>query len=227
MKGATAVPLARTTREPNTASMRMSGRSQYFLRTRIKVHNSPMKSIMASSELAGHRVRRRARRMALDPIGDGVAVKPKPQRIPAEQAAHDAHGGHGRIEHQAQDDRAHAGVNEQPDPEPEPPQGRQHAGSGESGQEEGSRDQQSPAAHLPASNERPEAQDSENDCESNSEGPVRRANHYLVDDKPLMSLCRPLSHDTYLSAPVPCQSKGRGTTDGAIHAIQHSRVPDP
>src|SRR3972149_2269701 len=99
MKGATALPLARAMRAPNTASMRMMGRSQYFLRTRMKLHSSTMKSIMASSELPGHRVRRRAWRMAFDPVAEGIAVEAKPQRIPAEQAPHEADGSHGGIEH--------------------------------------------------------------------------------------------------------------------------------
>src|SRR3990172_9077785 len=147
MKGATALPLARTMRAPNTASMRMMGRSQYFLRTRMKLHSSAMKSIMTSSELPGHRVGRRARRMPLDPVGDGIAVKPKPQRILAEQAAHEADGGHSGIEHQAHDHRADAGMEEQPEPEPEPAKGRKHPGEGQSGHEEGGRDDQSPVAH--------------------------------------------------------------------------------
>src|ERR1700730_16525933 len=99
MKGATALPLARTMRAPNTASMRIMGSSQYFLRIRMKLQSSSMKSIMTSSELPGHRVGRRARRMALNPVSDGLAVKPTPQRIPADQAKHEADGGHGSIEH--------------------------------------------------------------------------------------------------------------------------------
>src|SRR5882724_7612411 len=98
MNGATALPLARTMSAPNTASMRMTGSSQYFLRTRMNHHSSPMKSIMTSSELPGHRVRRRARRIALDPVGDGIAVEPTPERILAEQAARETDGGHGGIE---------------------------------------------------------------------------------------------------------------------------------
>src|SRR5712692_5353110 len=200
MKGATALPLAKTIRAPNTASMRMMGRSQYFLRIRIKLHSSPMKSIMASSELPWHRVGRRARRMALDPVGHRVAVKPKPQRVLSEQAAHEADGSHGGIEHQAHDYRADAGVKEQPEPEPEPAKGRQHAGKGQSGQQERGRDDQSPAAHRPAPRKGPERNNRENDRKSKPEGPIRRATHYLVDDKPLMSFPRLRFQVTYLAA---------------------------
>src|SRR3990170_650592 len=200
MKGATALPLARTMRAPNTASMRMMGRSQYFLRTRMKLHSSAMKSIMTSSELPGHRVGRRARRMPLDPVGDGIAVKPKPKRILAEQAAHEADGGHSGIEHQAHDHRADAGMEDQPEPEPEPVKGRQHPGKGQSGQEEGGRDDQSPAAHRSAPHQGPEANECEEDRKGNAEGPVRRATHYLVDDKPLMSLLRLRFQGTCLAA---------------------------
>src|SRR5215468_11981578 len=95
MKGATAVPLANTMRAPNTASIRKMGRSQYFLRIRMKLHSSPMKSITSFSELPGHRVGRGARRMALDPVRNRVAVKPKPERVLSEPTAHEADGSHG------------------------------------------------------------------------------------------------------------------------------------
>src|SRR6267143_83478 len=114
MKGATAVPLARTMRVPKTASMRMMGRSQYFLRIRMKLHSSPMKSIMTSSELPGHRVGCGARGMALDPVRTRVAVKPKPQRILSKQAAQEADGSHRGKKYQAHDYRAYAGMKEQP-----------------------------------------------------------------------------------------------------------------
>src|SRR5690348_4935637 len=113
MNGATADPLASTMREPNTASIRSRGRSQYFFRTRMNVHNSATKSIIIqSSELARHRVRRWAWRITLNPVGKGVALEPQPQGIPPEHAAHDAHGGHGGIEHEAHDHRTHARMKE-------------------------------------------------------------------------------------------------------------------
>src|SRR5215470_4008179 len=99
MKGATAVPLANTTRAPNTASIRKMGSSQYFFRIRMKLHSSPMKSIMGSSELPGHRVGWGARRMALDPVRHRVARKPNLQGILSEQTAHKADGSDRGKEH--------------------------------------------------------------------------------------------------------------------------------
>src|SRR5713226_6218824 len=65
----------------------MTGRSQYFLRTRMKRPSSVMKSIMAPSELSAHRAGLRARRLALDPVGDRVLVGLPPDRILAERTA--------------------------------------------------------------------------------------------------------------------------------------------
>src|SRR5947208_3643526 len=104
---------------PNTASMRMMGRSQYFLRIRMNTQSSPMKSIIASSELPGHRLRLRARWMALDPVSEGIVVKSKSQWILAEQAEHKAYWSHGGIEHQGHDHRTDAGMEKQPELEPD------------------------------------------------------------------------------------------------------------
>src|SRR5713226_6481113 len=161
MKGATALPFARARRPPNTASMRMMGRSQYFLRIRTKLHSSATKSIIAASELPGHRVRRRAWRMAIDPIGGGGAIKPKPQRILTEQAADQTDGGYGGIENQAHDHWADAGMEEQPDREPGAIEGSERSGKGQSGQEKRGGDDQDPSAHRPAAHCGPEAKERE------------------------------------------------------------------
>src|SRR5258708_27370929 len=133
MNGATALPLARTMSAPNTASMSMTGSSQYFFRTRMKRHSSSMKSIMVTSELPGHGVRRRAWRIALDPVGDGIAVQAKAERILAEPAAHEPDGGHGSVEDQAHDHGADAGMEHQPEPVPDAIERLEHPGKGESG----------------------------------------------------------------------------------------------
>src|SRR5262252_1481077 len=99
MRGATAVPFVNAIRAPNTTSIRKMGRSHHFLRIRMKLHSSPMKSIMASSELPGHRVGWGARRMALDPVRHRVARKPKLQGILSEQTAHKADGSDRGKEH--------------------------------------------------------------------------------------------------------------------------------
>src|SRR5882724_5151733 len=187
MNGATALPLARTMRAPNTASMRMTGSSQYFLRARMKRHSSPMKSIMLLSKLPRHGVRRRARWIALDPVGDGIPIPSKPERILAEQAAHEPDRSHGGVEDQAHDHRTDAGMEDQPTPEPDAVERREHPGKGESGQEEGGRDDQSPAAHRPPSRQRSQTKEREKNRKDQPEGPVRRASHRLVDDKSLMS----------------------------------------
>src|SRR5215813_4831561 len=181
MRGATAVPLVNTMRAPKTASIRKMGRSQYFLRIRMKLHSSPMKSIMGSSELPGHRVGGGARRMALDPVRHRVAVKPKLQRLLSEQTAHETDGSHRGEEHQAHDDRVDAGMKDRSEPEPEATQRFQHAWSSQSGQEENGGDNQSPAAHRPAPHQGPEGKNRENDRKGKSKGPVRRASHDLVD----------------------------------------------
>src|SRR6266568_2694648 len=182
MNGATALPLARTMRAPNTASMKMTGSSQYFFRARMNRHSSPMNSIMMSSKLPRHRVRCRARWIALDPVGDGIPVPSKPERILAEQAAHEPDGGHGGIEDQPHDHGADAGMEDRPEPEPDAVERRQHPGKGESGQEEGGRDDQSPAAHRPAPRQRPQTKDREEDRKDSPEGSARRDSYHFVGD---------------------------------------------
>jgi len=56
MNGATADPADKTISTPNTNKIRIIGASQYFLRTRIKVHNSTSNDTEQSSELVFHRV---------------------------------------------------------------------------------------------------------------------------------------------------------------------------
>ena len=85
-------------------------------------------------------------------------------------------------------------MEDQSEPEPEATQGRQHAGKSESGQEERGGENQSPATHRPAPHQGPEGKNREHDREGESKGPVRRAGHHLVDDKPLVSSPRAPLH---------------------------------
>src|ERR1700687_1806 len=165
---------------PNTASMRMTGSSQYFLRTRMNRHSSPMKSIMTPSELPGHRVRRRARWIALDPVGDGVPVPPKPERILAEQPAQEADGGDRRVEDQPHDHRTDAGLEKQSEFEPQTVEGPQRPWKDESSQKECAGDDQSPAARRPAPHQGSQAEEREEDRKDEPEGRVGWAVHPSV-----------------------------------------------
>ncbi len=144
--------------------------------------------------------------MAIDPIGGGGAIKPKPQRILTAQAADQADGGYGGIEHQAHDHWADAGMEEQPDLEPGAIEGSERSGKGQGGQEERGGDDQAPSAHRPSAQRGPKTKKREKHRKSQTEGAVRRAMHYLVDGKMLMSLRCLCSQGVY---PVASNSRQR------------------
>src|SRR5688572_21900140 len=108
MKGAMAEPLVSTISPPKVPSRTSSGRSQSFLRARMKAQSSPAsESMVRSSELVLQAVRGRPRRLAQDPVGDGLAVTLEAQEILAEGAHHEPHRGEDEEEHRPHDDRAH------------------------------------------------------------------------------------------------------------------------
>src|SRR3954466_2855427 len=92
MKGATAEPLVRITRPPNTTIITRIGSSQNFLRARMKRQSSARKSIQRPSklqrrlELIPHALRRRPRRIADDPVAVTVRLTPEPQEFVARYA---------------------------------------------------------------------------------------------------------------------------------------------
>src|SRR4029079_8705582 len=84
MNGAIAEPLVSTIRPPKITIMIMIRSSQNFLRSRMKAHSStiidPIFSL-SRSELVLHRLRRRPRRGALDPVALGAAVDEQAEEI--------------------------------------------------------------------------------------------------------------------------------------------------
>src|SRR6185437_16174769 len=113
MNGAIAEPLVSTIRPPKTTIMIRIGSSQNFLRSRMKAQSSTIMAPMdedpfeigyARSELVAHRLRRRARRRAVDPVGRGPAVELQPQEILAEGPHHEADRRDGQEEQHAEHD---------------------------------------------------------------------------------------------------------------------------
>src|SRR6185437_14195127 len=89
MNGAMAEPLVNTIRPPNTTIMIRIGNSQNFLRSRMKAQSSTimapiLPAILSTSELVAHRLRRRSRWCAVDPVAAGAAVDLQPQEVLAE-----------------------------------------------------------------------------------------------------------------------------------------------
>src|SRR3954462_11132112 len=90
MKGATAEPLVRITRPPNTTIITRIGNSQNFLRTRMKRQSSARKSIQRPSELIAHAFRRRTGRIADDPVAVPFRLAFEPQEFLAGYAHNQA-----------------------------------------------------------------------------------------------------------------------------------------
>src|SRR5229473_835039 len=123
MNGAIAEPLVSTIRPPKITIMIRIGSSQNFLRSLMKAQSStmmePMKSVPLRSELVTHRLGRRPRRGALDPIALGPRVQPQSQEILAEDAHHDSDRRDGHEEQQAEDQRIHDLVDQQAELQPQ------------------------------------------------------------------------------------------------------------
>src|SRR4051794_35399860 len=87
MNGATTEPFTSTSRPPNSAIMTRTGASQNFLRARRKPHSSATNSIgpipprVVQSVLVDHGLRRRARRLAHDPITGGLGLPAAAHRV--------------------------------------------------------------------------------------------------------------------------------------------------
>src|SRR5690242_10731448 len=105
MKGATAEPLTSTATLPNVSIMTRIGRSQNFLRTRMKRQSSAKKSMCMPSELIFHCDRCRPRRPPGDPITVRIRFQLEPQQIPAHGPHHKSGRQHGSIENEAHYDR--------------------------------------------------------------------------------------------------------------------------
>src|SRR5690242_14139765 len=106
MNGAIAEPLASTRSPPSSSITITIGASQYFLRTRMKRHNSAIR-LMGGLELVLERFGRRSRRRALDPVCPGRFVEAQAQRVLAERTHEQPHRGDHAEEHDAEHDRAH------------------------------------------------------------------------------------------------------------------------
>src|SRR5947207_14511948 len=140
MNGAMAEPLVSTIRLPKITIMIMIGSSQNFLRARMNAQSStmiePIVSLLPLSELVLHGLRRRPRRLALDPVTLGAAVDPRPQEILAEGAHDEADRRNGDEEQQAEHQRVHDLVEQQAELQPQPVQRRQDLGIGVGGDQE-------------------------------------------------------------------------------------------
>src|SRR3954452_1979423 len=135
MNGATTEPLASTSRPPNSAIMTRTGASQNFLRARRKPHSSATNSISAvpplGSVLVHHGLRRRARRLARDPVAGGLGLPAAAHRVVPlrthQVADRDEDGG---VE-QEEDDRAHDLEQNEAEPRPGAVQGCEQVVGGE------------------------------------------------------------------------------------------------
>src|SRR3954469_15293184 len=134
MNGATTEPLASTSRPPNSAIMTRTGASQNFLRARRKPHSSATNSIGAippkRSVLVDHGLRRRARRLADDPVAGGLGL-PAAGHWGVLLGPHQvADRDEDRAVEQEEDDRAHDLEHDEPEPRPGAVQGGEQVGRG-------------------------------------------------------------------------------------------------
>src|SRR5438309_178962 len=90
MNGATAEPLVRMIKPPNTTIITRMGSSQNFLRTRMKRQSSARKSIQRPSKLIAHALGRRTGRIANDPIAVPLRLALEPQEFLAGYAHNQA-----------------------------------------------------------------------------------------------------------------------------------------
>src|ERR1041385_505052 len=81
MNGAMTLPWVSTIRLPKISITIRIGISQYFLRTRRNIQNSRRNDSMRTSKLLLHRLRRRPRRLAHDPVTARLCVAIEPQRV--------------------------------------------------------------------------------------------------------------------------------------------------
>src|SRR5687768_798498 len=126
MKGATALPLARISRPPNTVSRIRSGSSQYFLRARAKAKSSMMNDIgWPCSELVADGFGLGARGRTPVPVARQRLVIAKGQELTAEQARNCGDRRYDDKEHQSQDERIDDLVQQEAEAEPQPVQGSQ------------------------------------------------------------------------------------------------------
>src|SRR5471032_2589955 len=147
MNGAMAEPLVSTIRPPKITIMMKIGSSQNFLRSFMNAQSSTMMEPMvfkslSRSELIFHRLRRRPRRSALDPVALGVLVQAQAQEILARRPHDQADRRDRHEEQQAHDDRIHDLEHQQADFQPETVEGTQDLGDGERDDQKDGRDRQ-------------------------------------------------------------------------------------
>src|SRR5437870_810327 len=158
MKGATALPCAMISKLPNIASNTMIGSSQYFLRSRMKCHNSTRKeSIALPLELVSHGFWCRSGREALDPIASRIGVSTQAEQVLAVKAEEQPHGGHGGIKQQARHDRGHDPLEQTAHFEPQPIEQGQGLRKKEREQQKGPADHKGPPAGVRVVKQWPDA----------------------------------------------------------------------
>src|SRR5262252_10709113 len=148
MNGAMAEPLVSTIRPPKITIMIRIGRSQNFLRSLMKAQSStrmaPIGWSLSRSELVFHRLGRRPRRVAVDPVALGRVIDLEPQEILAEDAHDKTDRRDGDEEQQPQDQGVHHLVKQQPELQPKLVERAEKAGDSVGDDQEGDRDRQGP-----------------------------------------------------------------------------------
>src|SRR5215831_8678364 len=192
MNGAMAEPLVSTIRPPKITIMIRIGRSQNFLRSLMKAQSStrmaPIDWSLSRSELVFHRLGRRPRRMAVDPVALGRMIDLEPQEILAEDAHDEADRRDGDEEQQPQDERVHHLVKQQPELQPKLVERAQKPGDSVGNHQEGHGDRQGP---VPAGVLAPPGEDAhkrEEAGKDQAEAPVAAGFDMLFARKVLVKL---------------------------------------
>src|SRR5215472_685707 len=130
MNGATAELLASTRRTATSSVITKIGTSQYFLRTRRNWKNSRKKESTEypRSELPHHRIGGRAGRVAAQPIGIGVGLRPQSQEIFSKKPQQQTGGSKCQEENQRHGDRTYDVVQQNRQLAPKHVERIQHAG---------------------------------------------------------------------------------------------------
>src|SRR5258708_591997 len=171
MKGAMALPWVITINAPRSTIMTRIGNSQYFLRTRRKLHSSLMNEVaLMGLELVLEGFGRRTRGLARDPVALRLAVEAQPQGVLAEEAHDEPRGGHHDVEEDGERDGARDSMQEIAESKPQAIERREEARRGERQDQECARGRERPEARRLAAHHRQHGDDREERREDEAEG---------------------------------------------------------
>src|SRR5689334_7643397 len=153
MNGAIAEPCVNTISAPNSAIIVRIGRSQNFLRTRMKAHISATNESMIPSELVFHGFGCRSRGYSDDPIARRLRVALAAQRVFLRGAQHEADRRHDDEEEHAQRKRAYHLREEQSQLRPQSVERRKQAGPKQRGRDKERRAEEPPRPRRAATPE--------------------------------------------------------------------------